>query len=173
MTINDVFDSYEPSIAIIGKTNGIESARAAIVFLVADLIEFFNTGETMSDVQIATTIDLIIEEYPYFKMDDLKLCFKNAMKQKYGRVYNRLDGAMIMGWLQQYNKDRCMVADNISYNEHKSCLAEEKRCNDGIFYEDYKAELQRRADSGDKEAIKALEMSNNIASFLRSHKRRK
>ena len=56
----------------------------------------------MSATQVATTVDLIIEEYPYMKTDDFKLCFKNAMKMKYGENYNRIDGSIIMGWLREY-----------------------------------------------------------------------
>ena len=66
----------------------------------------------MSATQVATTVDLIIEEYPYMKTDDFKLCFKNAMKMKYGENYNRIDGSIIMGWLREYNKERCAVADS-------------------------------------------------------------
>lgn len=156
---------------MIKKTLGYSAARAACVLMIADVTEFFNTGETMSDIQIAMTVDLIIEEYPYFKMDDLRLCFKNAMKQKYGRIYNRIDGAIIMGWLQQYNKDRCMVADNVSYNEHKAFLAEENKPTEGMFYEEYRNELQRRASLGDEDALKALEISDNIQSLFASRKK--
>lgn len=79
----------------------------------------------MSATQVATTVDLIIEEYPYMKTDDFKLCFKNAMKMKYGENYNRIDGSIIMGWLREYNKERCAVADNQSWNTHKAKLSGE------------------------------------------------
>ena len=75
-TIEDVFLSSEPAIGTITKILGETKSRAAVVFLLADALEFFNATETMSDVQVAITVDLIMEEYPYFKMDDLNLCFK-------------------------------------------------------------------------------------------------
>ena len=103
-TIEDVFLSSEPAIGTITRILGETKSRAAVVFLLADALEFFNATETMSDVQVAITVDLIMEEYPYLKMDDLKLCFKNAMKMKYGRIYNRIDGQVIMSWLREYNK---------------------------------------------------------------------
>lgn len=128
----------------------------------------------MSDGQIAMTADLILEEYPYFKTDDLKLCFRNAMKMKYGEIYNRIDGQVIMSWLKAYNRERCEAADNQSYNEYKALMSDEvKRSADGLFYEEYHAELELRADSGDKEAIKALEISNSIAARLMANRRAK
>lgn len=114
-------------IGTIIKNLGETKARAAVVYLLADALEFFNAAETMSDVQVAMTVDLIIEEYAYMKLDDIKLCFKNAMKMKYGKIYNRIDGQVIMSWFKEYNKERCSTADNQSYNEHKAHNAEEAK----------------------------------------------
>lgn len=172
-TINDVFCSFEPSIGTIINKCGETKARAAIVYLLADTLEFFNATETMSDIQVAMTVDLIIEEYPYMKTDDFKLCFKNAMKMKYGKIYNRIDGQIIMSWLRDYNKERCAVADDKSWNESKHHREEESKPTDGIFYEDYIKEMQERADNGDESAISALKVSNDISSYLTNQKIKK
>ncbi|MFV0325326.1 MAG: DUF6633 family protein [Bacteroides xylanisolvens] len=120
----------------------------------------------MSDIQAAMTVDLIIEEYPYLKLDDLKLCFKNAMKMKYGNIYNRIDGQVIMSWFRSYNKERCAVADNQSWNNHKANLSKETSYTNGLSYEEYRKELERRVEEGDEEAVKALSISNEIISYL-------
>lgn len=168
-----MFHSSEPAIGTIIKELGETSARAAVVYLLADALEFFNATETMSDTQAAMTVDLIIEEYPYMKTDDLKLCFKNAMKMKYGRIYNRIDGQIIMSWLREYNKERCSVADNQSWNESKHHRAEESKPTNGMFYDDYIKEMQERADNGDESAVAALKLSNDISSYLTNQKMQK
>lgn len=122
----------------------------------------------MSAKQVAMTVDLIIEEYPYMKTDDFKLCFKNAMKMKYGENYNRIDGSIIMGWLRDYNKERCAVADNQSWNIHKNNLSEVARSTDGLFYDEYRSELERKVEVGDEDAAKALNLSNEISYYLKS-----
>lgn len=170
--IEDVFESHEPAIISIQVKRGVTVARAAVSYLLTEALEFFNAKETMSDIQVAMTVDLILEEYPYFKTDDLKLCFKNAMKMKYGEIYNRIDGQVVMSWLKAYNKERCAVADNQSWNEHKAYLAEEGKPTSGLFYEEYLEELQRKADNGDKDAIKSLEMSKSMAERLTTQIRR-
>lgn len=168
--VEDVFLSKEPSVGAIFKSKGQTVARAVVSYLITEALEFFSVKETMSDTQIAFTADLILEEYPYFQVDDLKLCFRNAMKLKYGEVYNRIDGQVIMKWLKIYNQERCSVADIQSYNEHKKLLSEEKKATDGIFYADYRAELEHRAALGDAEAKNALEMSDSINERLKSLK---
>ena len=164
--VEDVFLSNEPAIGTIIRKLGEPQARAILVILIADALAFFNVVNTMSDTQVAMTVDLIIEEYPYMKTDDFKLCFKNAMKMKYGESYNRIDGQVIMGWLREYNKERCAVADNQSWNFHKENLSEEVNYTSGLSYEEYRNELKLRVEQGDEEAAKALSLSNEIISYL-------
>lgn len=163
-----MFVSSEPAIGTIIRVFGEPQARAVLVLLIADALEFFNVSNPMSAKQVAITVDLIIEEYPYMKTDDFKLCFKNAMKMKYGENYNRIDGSVIMRWLKEYNKERCAVADNQSWNTHKANFSEEAKSTDGLFYDEYRSELERRVNEGDEEAAKALNLSNEIAYYLKS-----
>lgn len=71
----------------------------------------------MGAVQMAQTADLIIDEYFFLKPDDFKLCFSNAKKGIYGKVYDRIDGQVIFEWLNAYNRDRALEAESLSVNE--------------------------------------------------------
>lgn len=164
--MEDVFSSKEPSLGIVLKELGENHARAIVVILLSEVVGFFNASNTMNDTQVAITTDLIIEEYPYFKIDDLKLAFRNGMKGKYGEIYNRLDGSVIMGWLKQYNRERCAKADIISYNEHKNRQKEES----GLFYDDYRNQLKLLASNGDKDAQEALRRSDEVLAFMKAKK---
>lgn len=143
---------------------GENHARAIVVILLSEVVDFFNASNTMNDSQVAITTDLIIEEYPYFKIDDLKLCFRNAMKGRYGEIYNRLDGSVIMNWLKQYNQERCAKADIASYNEYKEHIGEE---NTGLFYDDYRNQLKELASQGNTDAQEALRRSNEVLHFMK------
>lgn len=162
--VDDVFASSEPALGIIVGEMGEIHARAIVVILISEVVGFFNASNTMNDAQVAMTTDLIIEEYPYFKIDDLKLAFRNAMKGRYGEIYNRLDGSVIMGWLRQYNRERCARADSLSFNEHKRQTEEE---SSGLYYNDYRKMLQEKASNGDREAQKALKRSNDTLAFMK------
>ncbi|MCD8030864.1 MAG: hypothetical protein LUF85_08620 [Bacteroides sp.] len=93
----DVFSAPTLSIQVISEELGSSTARSMVTNIVAHTVEFFNVGKTMTDIQIVQTCTFIMELYPYFLIDDLKLCFRNAISGKYGKLYDRLDGAVILG----------------------------------------------------------------------------
>jgi hypothetical protein len=63
---------------------------------------------------------LIIKEYEYLKIDDLSLCFDNALLRKYDKIYSRIDTEVILGWLQMYSKERAIIASDRSIGEHNA-----------------------------------------------------
>lgn len=169
-TVSDVFSSGMPALATLGRERGDAIARAVLVLILNDMLDFFNAGNDMNDTQVALTVDFILEEYPYMQADDITLCFRNAMKGKYGKLYNRIDGQIILGWLREYNRERCTAADELGYNEHLARKAADARPTDGIFYADYRAALQRRAATGDPEAVRLLQRSDNLIAELESRR---
>lgn len=164
-TFHDVFTGHEPSVAAVVARYGVTFTRAMAGYLVAECSEFFNVTKPMTEMQIAVTTELIIEEYPYFTVADLKLCFKNAMKGRYGEIYNRIDGSVIMGWLRRYNVERCTEADRISYGEHKG--ARESEASSGMLYDEYRKVITEMAEAGDEEAAEALRRSDEVMEFMR------
>ena len=169
-TVSDVFTSGMPALSRLRKERGEATARSVLVLIMNDMLDFFNAGNDMNDTQVALTVDLILEEYPYMQADDITLCFRNAMKGKYGKLYNRIDGQIIMGWLREYNTERCTLASEQSYNEHKAHLSEEARPTDGIFYTEYRAALERKAGEGNQEAKRLLELSDGLMAELERRK---
>lgn len=169
-----MFASGEPSIGYIQRSLGDTSARAVVSYLLADALELFNVRETMNDVQVALTVDLILEEYPYLQTDDLKLCLRNAMKLRYGEVYNRIDVTVVMGWLRAYNRERCSEADVQGYNEHRRLLSAATDASaaapeeGGITRDEYISRLTARARRGDARASRQLEVSRAVDGYMQS-----
>ena len=159
MTVNDVFSSFSPSISEIGKIFGEAIVNANIVIWFYSFVSFFSTNGTMNDSQIAMTISLIREEYPHYKPDDLKLFFKMAMKGMFEKVYGRVDGEVIMRWLQEYDKIRDKAAQESSINDairFKDRSTDVFSFEGSVGFEEYK-KIKERAENGDKEAIKLLQ----------------
>ncbi len=60
----------------------------------------------MGAEQVKQTVELIIEDYKHLKPEDFKACFNNAKKGHYGKLFDRLDGQIIMQWLCEYDNER-------------------------------------------------------------------
>ena len=71
----------------------------------------------MKHEQIVTTAELILNDYWALKPEDLKLCFDNAKKGKYGKIYDRIDGQIIFEWLELYLEERAQAIETLRRNE--------------------------------------------------------
>lgn len=71
----------------------------------------------MDPAQITETADLIIEEYPSFKLEDFQLCFKKIKLSKYINLYEGLDGGKILKCIQMYSVEREEEIINFRINE--------------------------------------------------------
>lgn len=109
-TVNDALQSITPPLAVFKKEYGEQSLQAILVIILTDVIKFFNTGKTMGQDQLVQTIRLITEDFYYFNIEDFKLCFNNAKRGRYGKIYDRIDGNVIYEWLQKYSEERVLTA---------------------------------------------------------------
>lgn len=109
-TVNDALNSITPAMAVIKKRYGEQFLFAFLTIAIVDLIEFFNVGKTMGEAQVVSTIRLLVDDFYYLNVEDFKLCFNNAKRGKYGKVYDRIDGNTIYEWLNKYSTERVEVA---------------------------------------------------------------
>lgn len=160
-----MFASGEPTLGKVERKAGYNKARAAVIILLGEVLRYFNVTETMNDTQVAATTDFILEDYYFLQLDDLKLCFRNAMKGYYGRVYNRIDGQIILSWLKQYSDERLEASEQRSQAESGK-LKEKEQSPGGMFREEYIDRLRRQASQGDEGAKAALEAADSLGNLL-------
>lgn len=162
--LDDVFGAPELSLSALKNEITLMGVQAALTIMIGNVVHFFNVGKTMDKQQVAITCNLIIEAFPYFKLEDLALCFKKAMLLEYGKLYDRIDGAVIIEWLRKYARSRDEYASVLSESK---ALEEKKECDRCCYYQDYLVGLKARADSGDEEAGRHLEAHLSLKSLLK------
>ena len=134
-----------PSLVKINKVLGNQEVVKVIATIIINTAEFLNVPK-LTDVQIKMTAEFIYEEYDYLNIADLNLCFKNAMKGKYGKLFNRLDGQIIMMWLEEYRVERDEFAEERSYQKHMALTSHEKERQ----YDGFVDRLQREGEKINK-----------------------
>lgn len=149
-----------PTIANIKNNVSLADARALLSIAICEVCDFFNVGKNMNDVQIAMTADMIIERFWHLKLEEIKYCFRRAMANE--RLFDRLDGNIIIGWLREYDAERTEEAIRISEQKDSERLNSVKEQPDAVSFSDYVASLRERAKS-DFHAAEILKEIDNPA----------
>lgn len=150
--------SKTPTIAQIKNTISLTDVRALLSIAICEVCDFFNVGKNMNDTQIAVTADLILERFWYFHLEEIKYCFRRAMK--YEKVFDRLDGNMILNWLTEYDAVRTEEAMRISEHEELQGASKPVDSSQAISFDEYMISLRERAKTDDK-AMKLLDSIEN------------
>jgi hypothetical protein len=106
------------------REDGVMAARAIMCIILNDFVSNFNVGQSLTVEQVAIIADSILDNYGFLKIDDLKLCFKNAISGRYGQVY-RLDVNVIISWIDGYVEERMNEGENATLTEHASKKTEQ------------------------------------------------
>lgn len=153
-----------PTIAEIKNNVSLADARALLSVAVCEVCDFFNVGKNMNDTQIAITVDLILESFWYLRLEEIKYCFRRAMRRE--KVYDRLDGNIIIGWLNSYADERTEEAMRISEQTSAKMQNAAPEPN-AVSFDVYLAGLRERAKT-DPAAASLLESADNPALLNRA-----
>lgn len=143
-----------PTLARIKRDASETDVRALLSLAICEVCDFFNVGKNMNDTQVAITVDFIIEEYWYMRLEEIKYCFRQAMRTE--RVYDRMDGNIILGWLAEYAAARAEESCRLSREKEIEAQSDEALDDSRITLAEYKELLSARADKGDEKAQKRL-----------------
>lgn len=118
---------------------------------------FVNVSENsnFNTIQITQTTELILEDFKHLKIEDFKLFFNKIKKGHYGKLFNRLDGQVILEQLHVYCHERSLEAEQINFRTH----SEQK--SGKINSNEINAEGQKKVISILSEAIKSSEVIKN------------
>ena len=83
--------------------SGEATALSVLVLFIADLVLYYNVGKSMNPGQIETTARLILQEYKNYRPEHLKICFDRIKLGRYGKIYDRIDGGVIMDFIKEFD----------------------------------------------------------------------
>lgn len=112
----------------------------------------------MNDTQVAVTVDLILESFWHLKLEEIKYCFRRAMMRE--KLFDRLDGNIIIGWLREYDDERTEEAMRLSEQEESAERHNVLPSAGAMSYREWLDELEERALT-DQEAATMLEQIKN------------
>lgn len=95
---------YLPMLLELRRENE-EELTDTLQLMVIDVVKWHKTSEVMTTEQIFQTAWMIMDTFRGLTLEDIALCFYQAKNAKFGEVYNRVDGSVIINWLHAY-KDK-------------------------------------------------------------------
>lgn len=161
LPISTMVASQTPTIAKIKNKISEADIRALLTIAVGEVCNFFNVGKNMNDIQVAMTVDLIIDRFWYFKLEEIKYCFRRAMMRE--KLFDRLDGNIIIGWLSEYDSERTEEAMRLSDQKETQELNEYTPSPDAITFKEYVEQLTEAAKTDEKAADRLAELQDIIA----------
>lgn len=146
-----------PILSQIQKENGFANALAVLTFAIHEVKEWFNVKNNLTPDQEAMTAELILDCDSFYDLTlgNIKACFRQKMMTE--KLYDRLDGNIIIGWLRQFKSDMAEQCENVNIGLERQRQREENRSDTGaIAHATYMAMLEAKAGDGDEEAQRTL-----------------
>jgi hypothetical protein len=106
-----------PALSEVRKNKGEQTALGVLVALMDECQQYFNLQQPMNAQQLMLTAELIMEEYYYLRIEELRMCFRMAMKGEFGPVYNRIDGQVFFEWIMKYMPKRQLITDRMKQEQ--------------------------------------------------------
>lgn len=157
-SVSSMVAAQTPTLAKIKNEASETDAKALLYIAVCEVCNFFNVGKNMNDTQVAVTVDLILESFWHLKLEEIKYCFRRAMMRE--KLFDRLDGNIIISWLREYDDERTEEAMRLSEQEESAERHNILPSAGAMSYREWLDELEERALT-DQEAATMLEQIKN------------
>jgi len=119
-TMQKCIGAQVPSLAKIRKESGEEDTLRILGKKIGQVNDFFNLQRKMSPEQTWITAKLILKEYYYLNIADMKIIFENMLSLKYGQYYGKIDGGDFLEAFRQYSEERLTLAEQLNQEKHQS-----------------------------------------------------
>jgi len=137
------------------EPNGVE----AVAILLEGMQRFLNLDNNMNSEQLAETANLIIEEYPHFKIPDIAVFCNGVKVGRYVKLYNRISGAIIFEGLKAFDAERLQVIHEARRKEQEQRATEQDKLDIEAVLRSYK-NAPKEAEQKRKEAEERAERWN-------------
>jgi hypothetical protein len=157
-------DDKHPMLSDIQREIGLTKTRAMLVLALSAITKCLNVSRNMTDQQVAVAADLIIKEYWYYTIPEVKDCLQQALVNE--KLYERLDVNVVMQWFRDYDirrDEKIIEFQSQEKKRHENEIKEPMKV--GSSFDEYRQRVAAKAAQGDKQAIEDLK---NIESVMAS-----
>mgnify|MGYP003393970318 CR=1 FL=1 len=100
-SVQTILTTPAPTLAVNSVKIGREVVVGAINLLVADFLEF--VGKKLTETQERLVSEMILEMYPNYHMDTVRLCLFRIASGRYGTIYGDVNGMVVMEFFKKFD----------------------------------------------------------------------
>ena len=119
-----------PALSGLKKAYGEERVMACLALWINDLQSFLNISAKMNTAQIMETCAMIMEDFYFLNLADVRLVMSRAKKGEYGQLYGRIDGQIIYQWFSEYFEERSRSCSENAIHEAERAKSEVRVASD-------------------------------------------
>jgi hypothetical protein len=108
-------------LSVLKNELGLDYSASILALMIGDFCSNFNTRFPMSAEQIADFAIELLTDYWTYRLEDFVAFFALAKRGNFGKVYDRIDAAVILTFLGEYNKHResNLIESQMYFTQHE------------------------------------------------------
>ena len=143
-TIDNALSIHAPSLAVYRKYNNEAEAVTLISRLIIWTLKMLNVQKSQNDFQVTMTAKMILTDYYFLSVSELKYCFVRGIHGDYGQLYAKVDAMDLLKWLKEYSEHRSVYLVQRNQTKSKSEKQELKNVDfNPAFFQKVKETVQR------------------------------
>jgi hypothetical protein len=118
------------ALSALKKAHGEQKVMACLALWINDLQSFLNISAKMNAPQIMETCAMIMDDFYFLNLADVRLVMSRAKKGEYGQLYGRIDGQIIYQWFAEYFEERSRACSEESIHEAERANSSVRKVTD-------------------------------------------
>ena len=134
-TIENAVSNIVPSIAVFRKYHDESAALGVISKMVLWTLRMLNVQKSQDDFQIMMTSKMILSDYYFLKLSEIKYCFVRGIHGDFGQLYAKVDAMDLLKWLKEYCEQRSayLIQENQKQSQNQKELLKSANYNPDMF----------------------------------------
>jgi len=134
-TIENAVSNIVPSIAVFRKYHDESAALGVISKMVLWTLRMLNVQKSQDDFQIMMTSKMILSDYYFLKLSEIKYCFVRGIHGDFGQLYAKVDAMDLLKWLKEYCEQRSayLIQENQKQSQNQKELLKSANYNPAMF----------------------------------------
>ena len=112
------------ALSVLRKEHGEQKVMACLALWINDLQSFLNISAKMNAPQIMETCAMILDDFYFLNLADVRLVMSRAKKGEYGQLYGRIDGQIIYQWFSEYFEERSRLCSENAIHDAERAKSE-------------------------------------------------